>query len=61
MLIGLRILLLLAILAAGISFLAYVFTKNPAYIRYARNIIKVTLAFAALIAVIYLAERLLLL
>jgi len=59
MLIGLRILLLLAVMAAGISFLAFVFTKNPAYIRYARNIIKVTLGFGALIAVIYLAERLL--
>lgn len=59
MMIGLRVLLLLAIMAAGISFLAFIFTKNPAYIRYARNIVKVTLAFAALIAVIYVAERLL--
>jgi hypothetical protein len=58
MLIGLRFLLLFAIMAAGITFLGYVFTRNPRFLHYTKLIIKVTLGFGALIAVIYVAERL---
>ena len=58
MVIGLRLLLLFAVMAASISFLAYLFTKNPRFLKATLMIIKVTLGFAALIAVIYLVERL---
>ncbi len=60
MLIGLRLLLLAAVMGASICFLGYLFTKNPRFLHYTKMIIKVTLSFAALIAVIYLVERLLL-
>ncbi|MCA2999323.1 MAG: hypothetical protein ING75_12040 [Rhodocyclaceae bacterium] len=59
MLIGLRFLLLFAVMGASITLLGYLFTKNPRFLAAAKMIIKVTLAFAALIAVIYLVERLL--
>jgi hypothetical protein len=45
-------------MAAGTSFLAYLFTKNPRFLKATLLIIKVTLGFAALIAVIYIVERL---
>ncbi len=60
MLIGLRFLLLFAVMAASITFLGYLFTKKPRFLYYTKLIIKVTLSFAALIAIIYIAERLLL-
>ncbi len=59
MLIGLRFLLLFAVMAASITFFGYLFTKNPRFLHYTKLIIKVSLAFAALIALIYVAERLL--
>jgi hypothetical protein len=60
MLIGLRLLLMIAVIGCSATFLGYLFTKNPRFLRLTRNIIKVTLLFAAVIAVVYLAERLLL-
>ncbi len=57
MLIGLRFLLLFAVMAASIAFLGYLFTKNPRFLWATKLIIKVTLAFAALIAIIYIVER----
>ena len=60
MLIGLRLLLIVAVIACSATFLGYLFTRNPQLLKLTRNIIKVTLLFAALIAVIYVAERLLL-
>ncbi len=60
MLIGLRLLLIVAVIACSATFLGYLFTKNPRLLKLTHNIIKVTLLFAALIAVIYVAERLLL-
>lgn len=57
MLIGLRVLLLFVILAIAITFLAYLFTKNPRFLHYTKCIIKFTIGFAMLIAVIYVAER----
>ncbi len=61
MLIGLRLLLMVAVLAISATFLGYLFTKNPRFLKLTKNIIKVTLLFAAVIAVVYIAERLLLL
>ena len=59
MLIGLRLLLMVAVIAISATFLGYLFTKNPRFLRLTVNIIKVTLLFAAVIAVVYIAERLL--
>ncbi len=60
MLIGLRFLLLFAVMAASITFLGFLFTKNPRFLYYTKLIIKVTLTFAALIAILYVGERLIL-
>ena len=60
MLIGLRLLLLVAVIACSATFLGYLFTRNPRFLNLTKTIIKVTLLFAAFIAVIYVAERLLL-
>jgi hypothetical protein len=59
MLIGLRFLLLFAVMAVAITSLAYLFTRKPKFLALTKTIIKVTLAFAALIAILYIAERLL--
>jgi hypothetical protein len=59
MLIGLRLLLMVALVAASATFLGYLFTRNPRFLKLTKTIIKVTLLFAAVIAVIYIAERLL--
>ena len=59
MLIGLRLLLMVAVIAASATFLGFLFTRNPRFLRFTKNIIKVTLLFAAAIAVIYIAERVL--
>lgn len=60
MLIGLRLLFLVAGFAIAVTFLGYLFTKNPRFLKLSKSIIKVTLLFAALIAVIYVLERMLL-
>ncbi len=60
MLIGLRLLLLIAVMAVAISLVGYLFTRKPQFLHYTKLIIKLTLGFAALIAVIYIGERLLL-
>lgn len=57
MLIGLRMLLVIAVMAAAISFLTFLFTKNPKFLGYTKLIIKVTFAFVAFVAIIYVAER----
>jgi len=59
MLIGLRILLMIAVIAISGAFLGFLFTRNPRFLQFAKNIIKVTLLFAAVIAVVYIAERVL--
>ena len=59
MLIGLRLLLMVAVIAISATFLAFLFTKNPRFMKLTVNIIKVTLLFAAVIAVVYIAERVL--
>ena len=60
MLIGLRLLLMVALIASSATFLSFLFTKNPRFLRLTKTIIKLTLAFAAVIAVIYVLERVLL-
>ena len=59
MLIGLRLFLMVAVLAVSATFLGYLFTKNPRFLKLTKDIIKVTLLLAAVIAVITIAERLL--
>ncbi len=59
MLIGVRLLLLVAGFAISVAFLGYLFTRNPKLLQLTKTIIKVTLGFAALIAVLYILERLL--
>ena len=50
---------MVAVIAISATFLGYLFTKNPRFLKLTLNIIKVTLLFAAVIAVVYIAERLL--
>ena len=59
MLIGLRMLLMIAVIAISGTFLGFLFTRNPRLLQLTKNIIKVTLLFAAVIAVVYIAERVL--
>ncbi len=59
MLIGLRLLLMVAVIAISASFLSFLFTRNPRFLNLTKYMIKVTLLFAAVIAVIYVAERVL--
>jgi len=59
MLIGLRLLLMVAVIAISATLLGFLFTRNPSFLLLTNNIVKVTLLLAAAIAVIYLVERLL--
>ena len=61
MLIGQRLLLMLAVITISATFLGYLFTKNPRFLKLTKSIIKVTLLVAAAVAVIYIVERLLVL
>lgn len=56
--IGLRILFLVSMLAVSITFLGYLFTRNPTLLRLTKMILKVTAAFVLLVAVVYILERL---
>jgi hypothetical protein len=58
MMIGIRLLILVAGFAIAVTFLGYLFTKNPKLLQLTKTIIKVTLGFAALIAIVYVLERL---
>jgi hypothetical protein len=60
MLIGLRLLFLLAGLAIAVTSLGFLFTRNPRFLKLTKSILKGTVLIAALIAVIYILERLLL-
>lgn len=61
MLIGLRLLLMVAVIAVSVTFLGFLFTRNPRFLKLTKDILKVTLLVAAVIAVIYVVERVLLL
>ena len=50
---------MVAVIAISATFLGFLFTRNPRFLKLTKNLIKVTILFAALIAVVYLAERLL--
>ena len=50
---------MIAVIAISGAFLGFLFTRNPRFLQFAKNIIKVTLLFAAVIAVVYIAERVL--
>ena len=60
MLIGLRLLLLIAGFAVGVTFLAYLFTKNPKFLKLTKQIIVGSLGFAVLLVMIVVLERLML-
>ncbi len=60
MLIGVRFLLLFAVAAIAISSLGYLFTKNPRFLTLTKNILKITFVLVGLLALLYVAERLLL-
>ena len=57
MLIGLRLLLMLAALAISAAFLGYLFTKNPQLLLLTKNLAKLTLLFAVIVGIIYVLER----
>jgi hypothetical protein len=59
MLIGLRLLLMIAGVAIVSTFLGYVFTRKPQLLLLTKNLIKITLVFAVAIAIIYVLERVL--
>jgi Na+-driven multidrug efflux pump len=59
MLIGIRILLLFAVLVCATTFIVYLFTKNIEFYKLTLNILKITGLIVAVIAVVFLAERLL--
>jgi hypothetical protein len=59
MLIGLRLLLMIAGVAIISTFLGYVFTRNPQLLLLTKNLVKITLVFAAAVALIYVLERVL--
>lgn len=61
MLIGLRILLMVAVIASAATLLGYLFTRNPRFLLWTKTIIKVTLLVVAVIGIIYLLERIILL
>ena len=50
---------MVALLAVSATFLGFLFTRNPRFLKLTKNIMKVTLLFAAVIAIIYIAERVL--
>ncbi|MDX2217931.1 MAG: hypothetical protein SF172_02780 [Burkholderiales bacterium] len=60
MMIGVRILLLLGIFVVLVPLLAYFITKNARFYHFALKSAKVIAALLAAIALIYLAERLIL-
>ncbi len=60
MLIGLRIVLLLGVIAVLAPLIGYFVTRNPAFYRFAMKSAKITLALLAAIGLIYLMERLIL-
>jgi Na+-driven multidrug efflux pump len=59
MLIGLRLLLMVAVLGISAAFLGYLFTKNPQLLLLTKNLVKLTILFAVVIAIIYVLERVL--
>jgi hypothetical protein len=59
MLIGLRLLLMVAALGISAAFLGYLFTKNPQLLLLTKNLAKLTILIAVVIAVIYVLERVL--
>ena len=59
MLIGLRFLLMAAALVIGAAFLGYLFTKSPQLLLLTKNLAKLTLLLAVIVAIIYVLERVL--
>lgn len=60
MLIGLRLLLMVAIVGCSATLLGYLFTRNPRFLEFTKLIIKVAVLLGAAIALIYVLERVIL-
>lgn len=57
MLIGLRFLLLFAVLACSVTFLSYLFTRNPRFLKITGAIAKITGVALLAILALYALER----
>ncbi|MBI3714932.1 MAG: hypothetical protein HY255_02930 [Betaproteobacteria bacterium] len=57
MLIGIRFLLLFAVLAMAVTGLGYLFTRNPRFLQLTRNLVKLTLLVAGLFALVFVLDR----
>lgn len=60
MLIGLRLILLIAAFVIGVILLAYLFTRNPKFLTLTKRVIVGTLGVAGLLVLVVVLERLLL-
>ncbi len=60
MLIGIRLLLMLAAFAIISAFLGYIFTRKPQLLLLTQNLLKITLLFAGAVGLIYVLERVIL-
>ena len=59
MLIGVRFLLLFAVMAIAVTSLAYLFTKNRRFLTLTKHIVKISLGCAGLLVLLYMGARLL--
>lgn len=57
MLIGLRFLLLFALIGCGVTMLSYLFTRNPRFLKFTAMIAKVSGVAVLLIVALYVLER----
>jgi hypothetical protein len=57
MLIGLRFLLLFVVLGCAVTFLSYLFTKNPRFLKITGTIVKISAVALVLIVALYALER----
>jgi len=57
MLIGIRFLLLFAVLTIAIAGLGYLFTRNARFLLLTKNLIKLTLLVAGLFALVFVLDR----
>jgi hypothetical protein len=56
----LRLFLLLMLITVGIAVLAYLFTRNRKYLRFTWQIVRFSVVFLAVFAVLFILERLVL-
>jgi Na+-driven multidrug efflux pump len=59
MLIGIRFLVMFAVIAISASFLAYLFTKNARILQFTKMLIKITVSVIVVVLIIFVLERVL--